>query len=459
MISTTYEKTNRVFYDTSKGLSNRVLITVLIDTSGSMRHFGKIEAAQQAYQNLIAMLRPTDEIALYFFNDDLKKVHDYLPVSSTHNLAEISTNGGTALFDSMFRTIEEMPYDNRAYADVVGRFMIVLTDGDDNSEISSRELRKEQLTYKVSRPGRKNFNLYLIGIGIEPKDAIVLESICKCEHAHYFPCENNGVALQMAFKRVQDTIRRIIIEETTKVQCAVVQQPEILQQQQLLQFHVQEQEQLQPIQKHKPLQIQYLNIPRDKQPRDKQPRDKQPRETTSGKQPQNKQPRDKQPRVNNHGINNHGINNHGINNPGINNPGINNHGINNHGINNYGKNNYGINNYGINNPGINNHGINNYGINNHGINNHGINNHGINNYGINNSGINNPGINNHGINNYGINNHYGKQLRYTTPLPSPHQQQQQQLQSAEDPNRTLFCWNSYSFIKMEGHPNIPKPYP
>jgi len=204
---------------TNKDGGSRILVTVLIDNSGSMCQNNKLEAAKETYRDLIELMRPEDQISFSVFAEDVTVGHGYLDkrrVDVDRALALCTAEGGsTALFGSTLKTLKCIPLDTPAYRDVIARFMIVITDGEDNA---SNGNMLEELKQKVKKPGIGNFNFYLIGVGIIEEYASVLESICNCRHANYIPCANNGEALGNAFKRVRKSINSVIEKTTTIVQ-------------------------------------------------------------------------------------------------------------------------------------------------------------------------------------------------------------------------------------------------
>jgi tight adherence protein B len=77
-------------------------VVLVIDTSGSMRDQGRIEAAKAAADTFIAGRGPTEQIAVVAFSDQPRVVH---PFSADNGAAEaingLAPSGGTALWDAV----------------------------------------------------------------------------------------------------------------------------------------------------------------------------------------------------------------------------------------------------------------------------------------------------------------------------------------------------------------------
>jgi len=196
--------------------------------------------------------------------------------------------GRTALFASMLKFLNNIPFDNKDYSDVGGRFVIVLTDGVDNG---SHAEDKKKVKEKVKKPGIRNFNLYVIGVGIEPKDQHLLKYLCPddCNHAHYLPCENDGKALSEAFTSVQQTICSVIIKEKISSHIMIKQHEPLPQQQYQVQlqypppkkqYHPPQltQPQRQQQQQQQQHQHQHQHQPQPQQQRQRQPQQHQPQQ-------------------------------------------------------------------------------------------------------------------------------------------------------------------------------------
>ena len=107
-----------------------VTLAILVDMSGSMDIGPKIAMARQAYESVLAQLRPNDEAALFTFDSSLHERQGF-----THDLAllrgglsEFESFGTTSLYDATAAAARRL-----ADRTATHRAMVVLTDGIDTS--------------------------------------------------------------------------------------------------------------------------------------------------------------------------------------------------------------------------------------------------------------------------------------------------------------------------------------
>ncbi len=112
-----------------------VSMCIVIDNSGSMRE--KREKVNKAALNLVRASNPQDEVCVVNFNDEF-----YLdqPFTSRINLLKealekVEARGGTALYDAMVATADEM----KRHARLQKKVLFVVTDGEDNASRESLE--------------------------------------------------------------------------------------------------------------------------------------------------------------------------------------------------------------------------------------------------------------------------------------------------------------------------------
>lgn len=112
-----------------------VSMCIVIDNSGSMRE--KRDKVNKAALNLVRASNPQDEVCVVNFNDEF-----YLdqPFTSKINLLKealekVEARGGTALYDAMVATSNEM----KIHARLQKKVLFVVTDGEDNASRESLE--------------------------------------------------------------------------------------------------------------------------------------------------------------------------------------------------------------------------------------------------------------------------------------------------------------------------------
>jgi Ca-activated chloride channel family protein len=112
-----------------------VSMCIVIDNSGSMRE--KRDKVNKAALNLVRSGNPQDEVCVVNFNDEY-----YLDQSFTNKLPllkealeKVEARGGTALYDAMVATSNEM----KAHARLQKKVLFVVTDGEDNASSESLE--------------------------------------------------------------------------------------------------------------------------------------------------------------------------------------------------------------------------------------------------------------------------------------------------------------------------------
>lgn len=107
-----------------------VVYFILLDTSKSMSEFGKLEQALGALTELIYSMDPYDYVAVYTFDDKVKKL---LPLTTAERARarlgglRVKTGSYTLLYEALYEAIEEM---RRKVHPGYLRRIIVITDGE-----------------------------------------------------------------------------------------------------------------------------------------------------------------------------------------------------------------------------------------------------------------------------------------------------------------------------------------
>jgi Ca-activated chloride channel homolog len=133
-----------------------VSMCIVIDNSGSMRE--KRDQVNKAALNLVRSGNPQDEVCVVNFNDEY-----YLDQPFTSKLPKlkealekVEARGGTALYDAMVATSNEM----KAHARLQKKVLFVVTDGEDNA---SRETLEETVRNLQQENGPTVYAIGLLG--------------------------------------------------------------------------------------------------------------------------------------------------------------------------------------------------------------------------------------------------------------------------------------------------------
>jgi len=133
-----------------------VALGIVIDNSGSMRE--KRQKVNQAALNLVKASNPQDEVFVVNFSDEY-----YLDQNFTNDikklkeaLEKIDARGGTALYDAVVASSEELKKNAR----LDRRVLLVVTDGEDNA---SRESLEQAIKRLQEENGPTVYSIGLLG--------------------------------------------------------------------------------------------------------------------------------------------------------------------------------------------------------------------------------------------------------------------------------------------------------
>ena len=174
------------------------LSTMLVmDTSGSMNHAGKLDAAKSAAHAYVGQSRPQDFIGLLIFNTEI----DYTqPLTKDHPkmtaaIENLKARSDTAMYDALARAIE--------YLEVVSgrKAIIVMTDGLDNrSKISPQEV--------IQMIGPEGLSISTVGLGEPNHSTSALSSLDEgalsalaAEAGGVYGYANDGESLSRLYER------------------------------------------------------------------------------------------------------------------------------------------------------------------------------------------------------------------------------------------------------------------
>lgn len=118
-----------------------VSLAVLVDSSGSMKLAGRMQAAREVVAQVVRWIEPArDEVTLLSFDRNLRTVHPFTaePLAVLPHLDELQPYGMTSLYDAIAEAAQ--PLTERARP---RRAVLVVTDGIDNgSELTPPEVSR-----------------------------------------------------------------------------------------------------------------------------------------------------------------------------------------------------------------------------------------------------------------------------------------------------------------------------
>jgi Ca-activated chloride channel homolog len=162
-----------------------VSMCIVIDNSGSMRE--KRDQVNKAALNLVRASNPQDEVCVVNFNDEY-----YLDQPFTNKitllkeaLEKVEARGGTALYDAMVATSNEM----KAHGRLQKKVLFVVTDGEDNA---SRESLEETVRNLQQENGPTVYAIGLLGEERARRARRALETVAQATGGIAFFPKNTG---------------------------------------------------------------------------------------------------------------------------------------------------------------------------------------------------------------------------------------------------------------------------
>ncbi len=177
-------------------------IGIMLDTSSSIRTRFKFEQ-DSALDFFLELLKPGDEAFVEGFDIDIALTQDY-----TNNIDKLNTGirklrpgGGTALYDSLYKTCQSQMLTLREATDV-RKVIILVSDGDDNY---SRALESDA----VKMCQRAETVVYAISTDTSPsrgRGSDSLETIAKATGGQvFYPVRLEDMAVY--FKSIEEELR------------------------------------------------------------------------------------------------------------------------------------------------------------------------------------------------------------------------------------------------------------
>jgi uncharacterized protein YegL len=167
-------------------------IHFLLDRSGSMETC--LNDTIGGFNAFVREQAPKSTMSLYMFDNNFEIVYENKKIKDVEKLSTrtFRPRGGTALFDSIAKAIEQIDKTNQlCWADIeeVGNVVVILTDGDENS---STENTKEDINNLIASRKAQGWKFVFLGanqdaiksasqIGIGREAAIDFDTANMCE--------------------------------------------------------------------------------------------------------------------------------------------------------------------------------------------------------------------------------------------------------------------------------------
>lgn len=136
-------------------------VGIVLDTSLSMKRGDRIDAARRSAVRFLDVMEPGDEGIVVTFNDAVTVAQELTHDKSAMVAAieSISAQGGTALYDAIFRTSEMLErFDGR-------RVLVLLSDGKDEAASGLEPGSLHTVDEALDRALRSEVMIFAIGLG------------------------------------------------------------------------------------------------------------------------------------------------------------------------------------------------------------------------------------------------------------------------------------------------------
>jgi Ca-activated chloride channel homolog len=186
--------------DTFHEAVNPVTFMLALDGSGSMKRSGA--QAQAAAREFVAAMRPEDELGMMLFSNTADLVHS--PTKnrddSLRAIDAYTTEGGTALYDALYDSLERL-------AKIEGRrVVVVVTDGRDENAASNGPGSLRTFDEVVARLQQVDATVYAVGLGSRVNRDHLQQLADMSGGAAYFPAD--VTTLNAEYRRILDELRR-----------------------------------------------------------------------------------------------------------------------------------------------------------------------------------------------------------------------------------------------------------
>ncbi len=186
--------------DTFHEAVNPVTFMLALDGSGSMKR--SAAQAQAAAREFVAAIRPEDELGLILFADTADLVH--APTRSRDEslkaMDTYTTDGGTALYDALYDSLERV-------SKIEGRrVVVVVTDGRDENAASNGPGSLRAWDEVVTKLQQVDATVYAVGLGARVNRQHLQQLADLSGGSAYFPADVTTLAVE--YQRILEELRR-----------------------------------------------------------------------------------------------------------------------------------------------------------------------------------------------------------------------------------------------------------
>jgi VWFA-related protein len=177
-----------------------VRIALLLDASGSMRR--DVEQVREAARMFVSSLPKQDRLAIMLFADKAEFEHDITGIREWTNEAidRYQANGGTALYDAVFASLERLRREEGR------RAVVVLTDGRDENNPGTAPGSVHTYEDILGSLRESEASIFAIGMGPNVDRDKLQELADKSGGEAYFP--ENVQSLTAEYRRILENLRR-----------------------------------------------------------------------------------------------------------------------------------------------------------------------------------------------------------------------------------------------------------
>ena len=167
----------------NSGIRPPLALMFVVDRSGSMAEADKMSFVREGLRRLVAQLQPTDLVGITAFDDRAVVILPVTPVAERQALLRaidsLAPNGGTNLSDGL--RVGYSALDSFAGQGMLRR-VVLLTDAVAN--VGETDIHR--IAQLAQRGDRRGVQLSAIGVGLDHRDAVLVEMANQGYGNHYF---------------------------------------------------------------------------------------------------------------------------------------------------------------------------------------------------------------------------------------------------------------------------------
>ena len=179
-------------------------VAIVLDCSGSMAG-SKISAAKDGIREIFSDMKPKEQLAFVVFDSSVTTRFEFTPkkdIRIDEQLAAVDTGSSTALWDATLAAMHA--FDKQKSRTDAHRYLIVLTDGEDNA---SSPGSFETLQDKLKKPGYAKFHACFLAVGDAAAAGGSLKRLCAgIKHCDVIDVADSGEAITREMKKASKMV-------------------------------------------------------------------------------------------------------------------------------------------------------------------------------------------------------------------------------------------------------------